>query len=188
VLDGRLPLYWALDFNVDPMCSLVAQKAGEEIRVLDEIVLRRASTAEACEEFHARYPQHPALTVYGDASGARMQTAGTTDYRIIREFLTREGYKRFRFQIPVSNPSVRERIALMNAKLLSASGDSNLVVDPKCRGLIQDFEEVSFKPDSQAIDKDRDPKRTHLSDALGYLVWQECRPQAAYGERDRRLM
>ncbi len=23
------------------------------------------------------------------------------------------------------------------------------------------------------IDKDRDPKRTHLSDALGYLVWQE---------------
>ena len=187
-LDAKLPLYWALDFNVDPMCSLVAQKDGEEIRVLDEIVLRRASTAEACEEFHARYPQHPALTVYGDASGARLQTAGTTDYRIIREFLTREGYKRFRFQVPLSNPSVRERIALMNAKLLSASGDSNLVVDPRCRGLIQDFEEVTFKTDSQAIDKDRDPRRTHLSDALGYLVWQECRPQAGFGERDRRLI
>ena len=187
-LDAKLPLYWALDFNVDPMCSLVAQKDGEEIRVLDEIVLRRASTAEACEEFHARYPQHPALTVYGDASGARLQTAGTTDYRIIREFLTREGYKRFRFQVPLSNPSVRERIALMNAKLLSASGDSNLVVDPRCRGLIQDFEEVTFKTDSQAIDKDRDPRRTHLSDALGYLVWQECGRQAAFGEMDRRLM
>ena len=29
------------------------------------------------------------------------------------------------------------------------------------------------------IDKDRDPRRTHLSDALGYLVWQECRPAGA---------
>jgi hypothetical protein len=53
-LDERLPLIWALDFNVDPMSSVIAQVDGEEVRVLDEIVLRRAGTSEACGEFLRR--------------------------------------------------------------------------------------------------------------------------------------
>ncbi len=40
---GSAPLLWALDFNVDPMCSVVAQVEGEGVTVLDEIVLSRAS-------------------------------------------------------------------------------------------------------------------------------------------------
>ena len=43
-----------------------------------------------------------------------------------------------------------------------------------------DFEEVTYKPDSGVIDKDKDSKRTHLSDALGYLIWQECRPASGF--------
>ena len=39
-----LPLLWAVDFNVDPMCSVVAQRQGDQINVLDEIVISRAST------------------------------------------------------------------------------------------------------------------------------------------------
>ena len=41
--DPRYPLLWALDFNVNPMCSVIAQKVGSEIRVLDEIVPRSRS-------------------------------------------------------------------------------------------------------------------------------------------------
>ncbi len=51
-----------------------------------------------------------------------------------------------------------------------------------------DFEEVMFKPDSGVIDKDKDSQRTHLSDALGYLIWQECRPTVTFGEQGRRLI
>ena len=115
------PLFWALDFNVDPMSSIVAQKRGEEIRVLDEVVLSRASTLQACEEFHARYPNHQAgIVIYGDASGQRLQTAGTTDYQIIKEYFRRTAYRNLKFRVPPSNPSVRERVALVNAKLFSA--------------------------------------------------------------------
>ncbi len=111
-IDGALPLFWALDFNVDPMSSIVAQKSGEEIRVLDEVVLSRASTLQACEEFHARYPNHQAgIVIYGDASGQRLQTAGTTDYQIIKEYFRRTAYRNLKFRVPPSNPSVRERIA-----------------------------------------------------------------------------
>ena len=48
-LELGLPLLWAVDFNVDPMCSIVAQRQGEQIKVLDEIVISRVSTYQACE-------------------------------------------------------------------------------------------------------------------------------------------
>lgn len=187
-LNPLLPLYWALDFNVDPMSSVVAQKWGTEIWALDEIVLPRASTHQACEEFHTRFPNHQAgVTVYGDASGARMQTAGTNDYRIVTEYFRSAGYDKMRFRVPRSNPQVRARVDLMNAMLLSAGGESKLFIDPKCKGLIQDFEEITYKPDSRIIDKERDPKRTHLSDALGYLIWEECGARPSFGEQPRPL-
>jgi hypothetical protein len=71
--------------------------------------------------------------------------------------------------------------------LKTADDEVKLFIDPKCKGLIQDLEEVTYKPDSRVIDKDRDPKRTHLSDALGYLIWEECRPRSDFGEQSRPL-
>jgi hypothetical protein len=38
------------------------------------------------------------------------------------------------------------------------------------------------------VDKEKDARRTPLSDALGYLVWQECRPLPPVGEQARRLI
>ncbi len=126
--------------------------------------------------------------IYGDASGQRLQSAGTTDYRIIKEFFRQTVYASPKFRVPASNPSVRERIGLVNASLFSANEEVHLTIDPRCKGVIADLEEVVYKPDSSVIDKERDPKRTHLSDALGYLLWQECRPKATFGEQARRLI
>ena len=189
-LNNRLPLMWGLDFNVDPMCSVIAQVDGERVQVLDEIVLGRASTRDACEEFARRFRAHRAgLIVYADATGARMQTSGQSDVVTLREFLRTGEYGEVVFKIPPSNPAVRDRVMLMNAKLGSAAGKRMLTVDPRCRELIKDFEQVVYKQGSAAvIDKDRDPKRTHLSDALGYLVWQECGGAGTVGERGERLV
>ena len=70
----------------------------------------------------------------------------------------------------------------------SANGSIHLKVAPGCGELIKDLEEVVFKSGTTVIDKDRDPKRTHLSDALGYLVWQECHSSVRFGEQPRRLL
>ena len=187
--DPMLPLLWALDFNVNPMSSVIVQNRGELLAVIDEIVLSGASTQEACDEFQARYPSLAAgVVVYGDASGNARQTTGLSDYAVVREFFCRQGYRNARFKVPTSNPGVRDRVTLMNTQLKAADGAVRMVVDPRCRELIQDFEEVTFKPESSVIDKDRDPKRSHLSDALGYLVWQECRKQPPFGEQQQRLL
>lgn len=184
-----LPLLWALDFNVDPMSSLVIQIMRGEVRVLGEIVIRHATTEQACEEFLKRYPDHRAgVVVYGDAAGNQSQTTGASDYDMIRDYFSIHMNAPVRYKVPKANPSVRERINLMNWKLRSASGEIGMRVDPKCKELIKDFEQVCFKQDSYQIDKDRDRQRTHLSDALGYLVWQECRPGASVGERQGRIV
>jgi hypothetical protein len=76
----------------------------------------------------------------------------------------------------------------VNARLMNAAGQRALVVDPKCKELIADFEQVVYKPGTTQLDKDSDPKRTHTSDALGYYLWQEFRPAAAIGEKRDRLL
>ena len=58
--DPNHPLLWALDFNVSPMSSVVAQVIHGYVWVHDEIVLARASTQDACEEFTQRFARHPA--------------------------------------------------------------------------------------------------------------------------------
>jgi hypothetical protein len=183
------PLYWALDFNVDPMSSLIVQIFRDEVRVLDEIVIRRATTGQACEEFLRRYPTHPGgVYIYGDASGSAQQTTGSTDYEMIREHFAVNSSMTVRYKVPKSNPCVRDRCNLMNRQLRSAAGNIGMLVDPKCKELIMDLEQVSYKQESNIIDKDRDRQRTHLSDALGYLLWQECRPQPPSGVQGKRLL
>ena len=187
-VDPNVPLLWALDFNVDPMSSIVAQFNGGVFRVLDEIVIRHASTYDAVEAFIKRYPAHPlGVTVYGDASGNNLKTSGSSDYQMIRAAFGEKGITRVTYKVPPSNPGVRDRINLTNAKLKSASGNVGLLVDAKCKELIQDLEQVSYKADSTQVDKDRDRKRTHASDALGYLLWQEDRNGQKIGFQPNRI-
>ena len=188
-IDPGLPLRWSLDFNVDPMCSVVAQIQNGVVHVVDELVLGRSSTPEVCEEFLKRHGRHPAgVVIYGDASGSRRQSTGWSDYAMIRQVLTKWDMKRVSYRIASSNPEVRERVNLVNAMLKPAGGEAQLFIDPKCQELIADLEQVSYKPGSSEIDKERDPRRTHLSDALGYLIWQECRPMAPAGGRGKRIL
>jgi hypothetical protein len=171
------------------MCSVVVQRRDETFCVLDEIVIPRASTIDACEEFMTRFGFHAAgLIVYGDASGNNLKTTGTTDYEMMRRFFRNTPYRVLDYRIPTANPLVRDRVLTMNATLKSADGRVRLKIASKCAELIKDLEEVVFKPGTTAIDKDKDPKRTHLSDALGYLVWAETRSTAKNGEQPRRLL
>jgi hypothetical protein len=187
--DPRYALLWALDFNVDPMSSVVVQVVGGKIRVLGEIVLRHSTTMAACAEFMQRYPRHDAgVIVYGDASGHQQQTTGMTDYETVRACFQTHSTIPVQYRTARSNPNIRDRVNLTNSKLRSASGAVSLLVDASCKELIKDFEQIGYKPDSNVVDKDRDRMRTHLSDALGYLLWQEFRTAPSVGERKERIL
>ena len=93
-----------------------------------------------------------------------------------------------RTTIPSGTPMIPRGIwSSANAKLKSEEGSISLVVHPKCKELIVDFERVAWADGLSEIEKGKDQKRTHLSDALGYLVWQEFQPAKTVGERGERL-
>jgi hypothetical protein len=178
-----------LDFNVDPMSSVIVQIVDGEVRVVDEIVLRRATTENACTEFLNRYSKHPAgIRIYGDASGNNQQTTGCSDYEMVRQYLADYSFQKPEYRTALQNPPIQQRVNLVNAKLLSARGTVGMTVDPKCVELIKDFEEVCYRAEDNKPDKDRDRLRTHTSDALGYLVWQEFKPVRPNGEQWRSLL
>jgi len=186
--DATKKLMWALDFNVAPMTSVLVQEHHGRLAVIDEIVLDRATTEEAGLEFENRYKNHGAgLEIFGDASGRNMHTTGTTDYTLLQAFLYRAGFRNLKLRVPQKNPAVLSRVQKVNAILTNALGEVRLEVDPRCKELIRDLEEVMFKPDSGVVDKLRDLRRTHASDALGYLVWALFGDKTVIGEKNRPL-
>jgi hypothetical protein len=175
------PLLWAIDFTVDPMVSIVAQADGDRMRVLDEIVLSRVTTEEACVVFARRFPEAQRVIIYGDATGGRI------DYSMMRRAFQEECMRNVEFRTPSSNPAPRDRLDIMNGSLRSTYGDRLLLVDPRCKELILDLEQVVLIEGTTMIDKTKDPRRTHISDALGYLVWQEQRYRTPIGFQDKPL-
>jgi hypothetical protein len=192
----QLPVFWTLDFNINPMCSLVGQKDGDSVYVLDEFVLPDSNTEAACAAFRERtlpwfrVTQIPMrLSVYGDATGnSRQSQASRTDWQIVKDFLARypRDYK-VSFGVNSSNPPVKDRVNCVNAKLRNQAGERKLLIDPRANQLILDLERVHWKADPGGnllpeIDKS-DPARSHTSDALGYMIAKEFGMHPTFGER-----
>ena len=205
--DDALPICWSLDFNVNPMCSVIAQydeipdrslhgilqaQKLVTINVIDEICLPNSNTEEACAEFYARYDKlcdgrSILVKLYGDATANRRGTrSDKSDWEIVKAFLKE---RRIPFQsfVGTSNPAVRGRVNAMNSALQSATGLRCLFIDTKCSELRKDLREVRWKRDaagnSSSTLSNSDPKRTHVSDALGYLVYQKFSMTGSGGER-----
>jgi hypothetical protein len=199
--DPRFPLCWSLDFNIDPACSVLCQVVHGHVQVLDEIALRDSSTYDVCKQFASRTREwvdsfhHGALPVYvyGDATGdSRKSAASRTDWQIVRDFFAGKAQEfKATFRIPSRNPEVKDRINCVNAIISNASGQRRLAVSSKCKQLIRDLEQVSWKTDANGIsigDLDRsDPLRTHLSDALGYLIAWDFPMRARIGFKPQWL-
>lgn len=172
--DPNKPICLCCDFNVDPMAWIIAQMGKNdqglaEIRVIDEIIIRNSNTPECCQEFKARYPDHRAgVYLYGDATGeSRHSSSNMTNWNIIRDEL--EGYRPVR-RVPKRNPAERDRVNAVNGMICNSKGERRIQVNPKCKNLISDFERVEYKEGTTRIDKTKDLRLTHPSDALGYMI------------------
>jgi Terminase large subunit, T4likevirus-type, N-terminal len=201
--DPRFPLCWSLDFNIDPASSVLCQIVHGHVYVLDEIVLRDASTYDVCQEFARRTKLYVesleryrslAVSVYGDATGeSRRSAASRTDWQIVRDFFTRHpGDYHAVFKVRSRNPELKDRINCVNAIISNANRERRLTVSPKCKQLIRDLQQVSWKSDANGNpigDLDRsDRMRTHTSDALGYLTADEFPMRARVGEMPYSLL
>jgi hypothetical protein len=158
----------------------------------------------ACQEFEKRarlltqrlsYLQTPLrVELYGDAAGNQRRTAGTaTDWQIVKDFFKMwVGTYQPSYRVPSVNPLVRDRVNCVNSRLRNQLGEARVFIDPRCRELIKDLEQVTWAVDAKGtttseIDK-TDGMRTHTSDALGYFIAQVFPMKAKVGEQSGRLV
>lgn len=192
-VDPQRPLLWSLDFNVSPFCSVVCQRYDDELYVVDELVLERGNSADMATLMNNRYGQKQrgvpplSLVIYGDASGNAEQTNGPSNYSQIVALLGEGHYAQVQTRVARSNPAVLDRIHLVNSLISPAEGKPRICIDHKCQSLLLDLERLRFQEDGIHVNKTEDPKRSHSSDALGYLIWEEFSPRQTIGERPPKL-
>lgn len=160
-MDPSNPTIWVgMDFNVDPMCAVIAVVDTKKIHIIDEIHKSNSNTFEVAAMIRARYPDH-IITVIPDATGkARKTCAVSSDHAILQS----EG---FHVKVGRSNPLREDRFNTVN-KLFS---EGRLYVDPSCKMLIKNLEQEVHGKNPADIG--------HINDALGYLCYyyQPLRPK-----------
>ena len=149
------------DFNTNPMTAVIGVQRPDGIHVMEEIVIYGSNTYELADEIKQRYPNAREIRVYPDASGGNANTKGLSDHKILQN-------AGFTVKTPRSNPPVKDRIAAVNASLLNADKEVRLVINKKCKRVIECLEKQTYKGESRQPDKDSG--FDHMNDALGYMT------------------
>lgn len=161
----KLPIWVGMDFNIDPMSTVLFQPQPDgSIWAVDEVVLFSSNTEEICDELEKRYWRHTVqIVVYPDPAGGQRQHArGETDLDILRE----KGFKRLKFR--KKHPAVADRVNAVNRMLRAADGSVRLRVDEKCKHFVNALEQTIYKPGSRDVDKSGGTE--HSADAGGYCI------------------
>jgi hypothetical protein len=176
-VDPNKIVFVGQDFNVDPMTSVIFQLHEDPafpkdsmdryvIHVKDEIWLPSSNVVEVCDELEKRYWRHikgGRLALYPDPAGNnRNQGYGETNFQIFKDRGITRVYAR------PKHPARSDRYNAVNLMLQSATGRVRMFVDPKCKKLIESFEQTIYKAGTSDVDKAKDNE--HITDALGYPV------------------
>lgn len=184
VYDPSLTLYLSCDFNIDPNCWVAAHRPNNEYHFIDELCLENSTTVQGAEEFYKRYKGHSRpIIITGDSSGKNRGTladdALTTNYTILKNRLSSLGFRDVSVDLRRSNPPVEGRTAAWNSMVCNSLGERSVKVNPKCKWLIYNCENLKYVPGSSTIweptlkmiEKDSKLKFTkHVWDAASYLV------------------
>lgn len=144
-----------MDFNVDPMTAIIGQYIDETFYVFDERFLPNSDTFKMS---YSLIEGGYSGVVFPDSTGKNRKTSGKSDFAILKE----NGF----YIEKTKNPFVTDRVNNLNR--LFQKG--RIIIDPKCKKLINDLEKVVWK-DNQ-LDQKTDKMLTHISDALGYWCWK----------------
>lgn len=159
IYNPRYPIYYGMDFNVNPMTAVMCQFYDGIIHVCEEIYINDSNTPEMARRIRLKYGTN--LTIVPDSTGSKRSTSapiGKSDIQILID----EG-----FQVQTSgNPFRIDRYNTVNNLLEK----NKIKINPACVKLIRDLEQVSYR-DGTNLPDTKDSTLTHISDALGYYAW-----------------
>ncbi len=188
--DPRLAVGWSLDWNCDPLCSVLFQWRTIDVPgyqrivmyVLDEIRVRHSVVDFGVKEFFEREASKIArknrqLLIYGDATGQTQtnRQTGSSDFAALRKQLAEKGFVG-ETKVPNANPALRDRFAAGNGKLENYKGLIGVVIHERCKYLAKDLNQTFYRPGTNqqlVVSVEDGGTTTHLGDAWSYAVYQE---------------
>lgn len=177
-------LVWMHDQNYTPLSSAIGHIRGNDLYLLDEIVLTSAVSEQAAIEFVERYKNHrqKVVYIYGDPAGKAGEKHGhPSDYTVIEKILSANGWK-YTNKVATSHPAIKDRQNAVRRKIKTAFGDISLFVNPITapwcdKGLAT----VQLK-DGSTFQENQANKYQHITTAIGYCVsveWPIDKPYSA---------
>jgi hypothetical protein len=169
------PIHLCFDFNIGtgkPMSSCVFQYIDGTFHVFDEAVVHGARTLDIMEEWFDRGLFNPAteIIIHGDAAGNHRDTRSTqSDYDQIKKYLGQIPGLRFKMEIPLSNPPIRQRHNRINSHCINELGQIRLYLYEKCKTLDEGLRLTAFKKGANMVEDDSFYAQ-HITTALGYGV------------------
>lgn len=126
-------LLWYHDFNFTPLSSGIGVRRGDNVYLLDEIILTSAVARQSAMEFVEKYKDHANkhVVVYGDPAGKAGEKHGhASDYTEIEIVLLDAGWK-FTRKVKPSTRSIKDGQNAVRAKIKNAAGMVSLFVNTK---------------------------------------------------------
>lgn len=173
-----VPVDIGYDFAVRRPAVVFAQRIGDEVRILDEIIVDDCPTDRMARKIRKKFLTNPHWhpgTVYCDPAGAaRGQATGVTSV----EILEREGFVVDYTTHPQAR-AIHYGLGVIGSKLMNVDGDTSLFINKAMesdnqRGLVQAIQAYSYpevkegRPVSDLPHKDG--ITDHVMDALRYLL------------------
>ena len=130
--DQKMPICVGQDFNVDPMCWILAHKHGDRLEVFDELFLRDCHTQKALDVLWGRYAIHTAgWQFYGDAAaGQRHTNSNLTDFATVNNDARFQKAGRTLHYL-AANPAVPDRYSATNLLFCNAAGALDVSSTPR---------------------------------------------------------
>lgn len=164
-------LLWYHDFNYTPMSSGIGVRRGNDLYLLDEIILTSAVARQSALEFVEKYKDHKNrhVLIYGDPAGRAGEKHGhQSDYTEMEAVLRENGWQLTR-KVKKAAPAIKDRQNAVRAKIKNAAGEVSLFVNPsKAPTTHKGLATVQLKEGSTFIEEDSHVQ--HITTAIGYMV------------------
>jgi hypothetical protein len=178
--DKRRPIFIGMDFNFDPMSSVLLQQTRidgkDAIVAFKANAFRNCSTEAACERILEEWGTEFRYIIYPDPA-CNMRTGhgvGLSDKKIIEDTFQRSGAK-FSIRVRPAHPKRKDRLNAVN-KVLE---DKILyVVAESCAPLVRDLDKCKMEEFLNGNFKDA--SLGHASDGLGYFIEYEYKVRSIH--------
>ncbi|MGY2271035.1 MULTISPECIES: terminase large subunit domain-containing protein [Pseudomonas] len=167
-------LMWMHDQNFTPLSSAIGVRRndGKDLYLLDEIVLISAVSKQSATEFVDKFKNHKNkhVLIYGDPAGKAGEKHGhASDYTDIEGVLKANGWTYTR-KVKSAHPAIKDRQNAVRAKILTASGDTSLFINPVTAPWCHKGLSTVQLQMGSTFQEDQKNDYQHITTAIGYCI------------------